>query len=408
MPTVVPLGEDRKDDLLDVDQWAFAADTNDVADTMLLGFEWDRTAGAELGGELAGVHSVYSLHLPVPGGEVPAAGLTWVGVHPQYRRRGVLTAMMRRHLDGVRERGDEPVSALWAAEPAIYGRFGYGQASFELRMTLQRGVALHDVTGWQDLRVTLRRVDPDRDLGVVQRVFDAVRDGRPGMMSRRGGLARRSLEDPKPWRDGAESLRLLLVSTADGEPRGYALFRRKEKWEDAGPRGEVLVRETRAVDAAAARALWGRLTDLDLMAVVRTGSLPADDPLLHLLADPRAALPRLCDGIWVRVVDLPAALAARRYGREVDVVLAVDDPLCPWNTGRWRLWGGRDGASCQATSVDADLVVDVRALGSALLGGQTLAALAGAGRVEEVTPGALAAASAAFAWPVAPWCGWVF
>lgn len=406
---VVPLGEDRRDDLLDVDQWAFAfPDTDDDPSPALQGLEWDRTFGARRDGDLAGVYSVYSLAMPVPGGEVPAAGLTWVGVHPQHRRRGVLTAMIEHHLSTVRERGTEPVSALWAAEPAIYGRFGYGQASLGMRMTITRGATLHDVPGWQDLPVSYAKADPDRHTDVVHRVLEAVRAGRPGLMARRGGLARKALSDPRHWRDGAESLRLLLVTDAAGDPRAYALFRRKEKWEDVGPRGEVVVREAHAVDAPAARALWGRLTDLDLMGSVRTDMRPTDDPLLHLLADPRAATPRLTDGVWLRVVDLPAALAARRYSREVDVVLDVEDTGCPWNTGRWRLAAGPDGATCDPTTSAADLRLDVRALGSAYLGGQTLTALHAAGRVEEVTPGALGAASAALAWPVAPYCGWVF
>jgi len=407
-PTLVPLGQDRREEMLELDQWAFAfAETQADSDAALTGFEWDRTVAAELDGTLAGVHSVYSLRLPVPGGEVPVAGLTWVAVHPQHRRRGVLTAMMRHHLTSVHE-GGEAVSALWAAEPAIYGRFGYGLATLGMRLRLARGVGLHDVPGSEDLHVTFAHAEAERHTEVVHRVFDRVREHRPGMVSRPGDLAARQLADPPVWREGSETLRLLLVSDAAGDPRGYALFRRKEKWEDAGPRGEVMVREAHAVDAAAARALWGRLSDLDLMATLRTDSRPLDDPLLHLLADPRAATPTVSDGLWVRLVDVAEALAGRRYTREVDVVLAVEDPLCPWNTGRFRLAGGPDGASCEPTPDPADLAVDVRALGSAYLGGQTLAGLHGAGRVTELRPGALAAASAALAWPVTPYCGWTF
>lgn len=406
---LVPLGEDRRNDLLHVDQWAFAFDDTDMdPEPALLGYEWDRTVGAELDGELAGVHSVYSLDLPVPGGEVPAAGLTWVGVHPQHRRRGVLRQMIAHHLSAVHEVAREPVSALWAAEAPIYGRFGYGLATFGMRMTLRRRAALHDVPGSEELRVTLHHADPDRHTDAVHRVFDAVREGRPGMVSRRGGLARKMLADPPRWREGGESLRLLLVEDAGGEPRGYALFRRKEKWDDAGPDGEVLVREAQALDAPAWRVLWGRLTDLDLMGSVRTDIRPTDDPLLHLLVDVRAARTRMWDGLWVRLVDVGEALSRRRYGSAVDVVLDVRDPVCGWNAGRWRLAGDSGGAGCEPTTNAADLRLDVQTLGSAYLGGQTLRALAAAGRVEELTTGSLDAASAAFAWPVAPYCGWVF
>lgn len=406
---VVPLGPDRRDDLLAVDQWAFAFDDSERDPEFgLLGLEWARTAGAEVGRELAGVHSAYSLDLPVPGGEVPAAGLTWVGVHPQFRRRGVLRAMMDDHLRGVRDAGREPVSALWAAEPAIYGRFGYGLASTGLTMTLARGAAMVDVPGAEELVVTMERADPDRHTASVQHVFDRVRARRPGMVSRPGGLAHKVLADPPHTRHGAESLRLLLVFDAGGDPRGYALFRRKSSWGDGRPDGEVQVQEVNAVDAAAARAVWGRLVDLDLMSRVATDVRPTDDALLHLLVDVRAARPRLWDGLWVRLVDVRDALQRRRYTGDVDVVLDVRDAVCPWNEGRWRLRGGPHGATCEPTRDDADLALDVAALGSAYLGGPTLHALASAGRVRELVPGALDAASVAFGGTVAPYCGWTF
>ncbi len=163
-----------------------------------------------------------------------------------------------------------------------------------------------------------------------------------------------------------------------------------------------------ALDAAASAVLWRRLSDLDLMSTVITDSRPPDDPLLHQLIDVRAAAPGLRDGLWVRLVDVGAALAARRYSAPVDVVLDVSDELCPWNARRWRLSGDADGGTCTPTRDSADVHLDVRTLGSAYLGGETLGALAAAGVVQEGTRGALARASAALAWPVAPYCGWVF
>jgi predicted acetyltransferase len=154
--------------------------------------------------------------------------------------------------------------------------------------------------------------------------------------------------------------------------------------------------------------LWGRLADLDLMGRVETGSRPLDDPLVHQLVDLRAAAPRLGDGLWVRLVDVGAALAARTYVTELDAVIDVTDVACPQNAGRWRLRAGPAGAVCERTPDGADLALDVRALGSAYLGGETLAALAGAGLVTEHSPGMLARASRAFTHDIAPFSGWVF
>ncbi|WP_418608069.1 sterol carrier protein domain-containing protein [Georgenia sp. SUBG003] len=192
-------------------------------------------------------------------------------------------------------------------------------------------------------------------------------------------------------------------------PRGYALFRRKGDWADTGqPQGTVKVRESVALDAAAARALWGTLTDLDLMAGVHTGRLAVDDALLHLLTDLRGAQVRLHDGVWLRLLDVGAALAGRRYAAEVDVVLEVRDELLPANAGRWHLRGSASGATAVRTGEAAHLVLDVADLASAYLGGFSLAALAGAGRVTELAPGSLAAASTAFGSPLAPAISWGF
>jgi predicted acetyltransferase len=170
----------------------------------------------------------------------------------------------------------------------------------------------------------------------------------------------------------------------------------------------VQVRELVARDPAAAHALWSRLLDLDLMSTVELGDRPLDDPLLSMLADPRSAKPVVVDGIWVRLVDLPTALAARRYSGDVDVVLEVTDALCPWNAGRWRVTGGPDGAACERTADDADLRLDVRELGAAYLGSETLSHLAAAGLLTAADGDALLRASAAFSWPVKAYTPWQF
>jgi predicted acetyltransferase len=214
--------------------------------------------------------------------------------------------------------------------------------------------------------------------------------------------------DPPMFRNGRESRRILVVER-DGEPRGYAMFRRKMDYAPTGPRGTVSATEVVALDAAAARALWGVLTDLDLSHEVKPFILPVDDTLTQLLVDPRAAEPHVTDNVWVRVVDVPTALAGRRYAADVDVVLGVRDARLPDNTGSWRLRASAFGeATCEPTDAAADIELDVRELGGAYLGGVSLATLAGAGLVAERTPGTLASTSAAFGWPVAPVCSWVF
>jgi predicted acetyltransferase len=347
--------------------------------------------------------------MPVPGGEeVRAGGLTWVGVHPELRRRGLLGAMMRHHLDAVRDAG-EAVSILYAAEPAIYGRFGYGLASQDVRLTVGRGAALRDVPGADEVTVSFETADITRHKDLVVDLFDRARADRPGWARRpEAALGESIFNQPAPHLRQSEPQRLLIARDATGDVRGYAFFLRKLDWPDTGPNGTTKVREFVALDAPAARALWGRLLDLDLQAKIEIRRRPTDDPLLHLLVDSRAPAPTLMDELWLRVVDLPTTLAARRYSADLDVVLEVTDELLPGNAGRWRVTGGSDKASCERTDDEPDLALDVRELGAAYLGGTTLTALAAAGLLTEHRPGTLEPAARAFAWPVAPFCGWGF
>jgi predicted acetyltransferase len=427
---VLGLGPEDADALLDIDRWAFPMsdfdDRKKDAEQLLSGFEWDRTRGAYLtegppvrtsdqadqtGAEprLIGVNSTYSVDLPVPGGSVAAAALTWVGVHPGFRRRGALTAMIRDHLQAVHDRG-EPVSALHAAEATIYGRFGYGVAAQVLYGEMARGSKLRPVAGADEVRIRLERVDVDRHADLVGDCYEAARAHRPGMVSRNSPARRRMFVWDPPWaRGGGEEMLIFVAEAADGGPaRGYALFRRTGSWTGNRPSGVVTVVELVARDPAAARALWARVLDLDLTSTVRLDHRPTDDPLFELLIDRRAAQVTYSDNLWVRLVDVPKALAARRYLTDLDVVFEVRDEFCPWNTGCWRLSAGPDRADCTPSTGTPAFTLDVRDLGAVYLGSGSLLALAAAGSVTVTDPVGLAGAARAFGWPVAASCGWTF
>lgn len=408
---LVALGPDRLRDVLELDLWAFpSSDSLDDLLTLPSPLTWDRTYGVADPadpGPLVAMHASYPFaHCPVPGGRLPVAGLTWVGVHPQWRRRGLLSAMIDVHFAHCRDRG-EPVSLLYAAEPAIYGRFGYGLASRHVSLTLKRRAALRPVAGTDGLSVRIETASAEAHRDLVARLHASV--DRPGWVTRETPeLAAAWHSDSPLLRHGREAGRILVVER-DGQPVGYVLFRRKGDWGVAGPEGSVRVSEAVASDAAAAHVLWSRLLDLDLTTEVTSGQLALDDPLLNLLEDLRAARPVEHDNLWARIIDLPAALAGRQYQAPVDVVLEVSDSRLPDNAGRWRLAASAFGpASVTRTEAAADLALDVREVGAAFLGGTSLLELAGAGLVRELTPGALRAASVAFGWPVAPVASWIF
>ncbi|RKE19101.1 GNAT family N-acetyltransferase [Streptomyces sp. TLI_171] len=356
------------------------------------------------GERIVGGGGIFSLRLVVPGGAViPLAGVTMVGVLPTHRRRGALTALMRRQLDDVRAAG-EAVAALTASEPAIYGRFGYGQATRKVAVSMQRGkVRVH--TPERQGQVVLRLADPRAELPRCEELFARLATRRPGTLVRQPGWERVAVLDAPESRGGFSPLQLVLAEDAEsGELLGYARYAVKGEFNERGAAGAVRVRAVQAEQPWVYARLWEFLLDLDLTERVEAPSLPLDDPLLHLVSDVRHLTPRLVDALYLRLVDLPRALTARTYAQPVDVVLEVTDAFCPWNAGRWRLTAAPGGpVSCVPTEEPAELELDVRELGAVYLGGGSLAALAAAGLVRELRPGALEPASGAFRSALEPW-----
>ncbi|GGS72159.1 MULTISPECIES: GNAT family N-acetyltransferase [Streptomyces] len=370
--------------------------------------EVDRSLGVWEGDECVGTAGAFGFRMTVPGGaEVPTAGVTMVGVAATHRRRGVLTSMMRRQLDDVRSWG-EPLAALTASEPAIYGRFGYGAATWQLGAEIDTSrVRLSVPAGTDDVR--LRYAAPADVLDACEAVYARLVPGRPGMLARRPGWERLGLLDPESGRDGASALQCVVASRGGdgggraGEVTGYARFRVKPGWGEGGAEGTVVLQDLEGLDPATRAALWRFLFDIDLTNRLTVRNRPADEAWQYQVSDIRRCLLRLRDMLYIRLVDVEAALRARTYRTPVDVVLEVEDAFCPWNAGRWRLSGDEKGASCARTSEEPDLALSVRELGAAYLGGVPLTALGAAGRVRELRPGALAEASLAFSSDVAPW-----
>jgi predicted acetyltransferase len=365
--------------------------------------EPERSLGLWDGEECVGTAGAFSFRLSVPGGAlVPAAGVTMVSVAATHRRRGLLRSMMRRQLDDVRERG-ESLAVLTASEPDIYGRFGYGSATRRLSLEIDTTRVRIDVPPGTD-EVALRYASPaEAAVGRrIEEVYARAVARRPGMLARQPGWERLPLLDPPRDREGASPLQCVLAERG-GETSGFTLFRTKDESDAAGAGGAVGVHDVYADDPVSYAALWRFLCGIDLTWTVTAPRRPVDDPVQHLVSDVRRSGLRLRDDLYVRPVETGAALAARTYRGPVDVVLEVADAFCPWNAGRWRLSGDSRGAVCAPTSDGADLALSVRELGAAYLGGVTLRELADAGRVRELRPGALAAASGAFGSEVAPW-----
>ncbi|ANW20209.1 GNAT family N-acetyltransferase [Streptomyces clavuligerus] len=368
----------------------------------------ERSLGVWDGGEPVATAGSLGFEVTVPGGgRARMAGITMVSVASTHRRRGLLTAMMRRQLDDLRAWG-EPLAALYASEPGIYGRFGYGAATRLLRAEIDTDrVRLSTLPEGTD-EVRLRRVPVPADaLAECEAVYAAHLPTRPGMIARLPHWDRLFVLDPAAERGDSSPLQCVLAER-DGAVTGYVRYRVRAAWDEAGPKGKVEVQDFYGMDPASYAALLRHLCGIDLTSTVVLDDRPVDDPWQHLVSDIRRCRVRSSDGLHIRPVEVGAALAARAYSAPVDVVLEVADAFCPWNTGRWRLSGDSGGAVCERTADPADLSLSVRELGAACLGGVRLVSLADAGLVREERAGALAAADAAFVSARAPWGSHMF
>lgn len=406
------MGVDERDDTIRIDRatddarylatdylvW-FQEHVTASTDDLLASIPADQRFAAELDdadpSTYPGIYGVRPMTLSVPGTDrprtLPVAGLTWVGVHPDHRRRGVLTAMLRDHFARCRAAG-WAVSALHASEPAIYGRHGYGLASHQLTVTLGRGTVLtapHLDAAAGEVLTRWGTLDddgvPERLLAGERRAAEDTVGAIVGDASFYAIICREFAELQR----GREPRRVLFA-VCDGVDVGHAAFHREERWEHGRPNGVVVVRRL-AGSPAARLALLRRLVDLDLTGTVRIDGVGADDELLHWLGSPRAAAGvEIHDSLWVRLVDLSPALQARAYAAPCDVTVDVVDRAAPWNADRWRIVVDRSGtAEVTRSDRDPDLRLPVQALGAAYLGGSSLATQRAAGLVEELRSGAV-------------------
>lgn len=365
--------------------------------------ELDRTLAAFDDGEIVGTAGAYSFRQTVPGGaSIPVAGVTAVSVRSTHRRRGLLRAMMDRQLDDVAARG-EPVAILTASESVIYGRFGYGLATSEAALAIDpaRSEFRRPLDDHGSVRL-LSAEDARRELPAVH---ERARQQVPGDITRSDAWWDLRVKDPEYRRQGASAAFFASHRSATGETDGWLIYRVRPAWKHGLPNNTVEVHELGATDPTAEVALWRLVLDIDLVSEVVAWGRPLDEPLRWWLADPRRLrVTAIKDDIWVRLLDIPAALSARRYDLEGEVVFEVEDRFRPQLSGRYRLEGGPDGASCTATDASADLSIDVADLGAAYLGRPCFRSFAAAARVEEHRDGALRRADLMFGTGRVPFC----
>jgi predicted acetyltransferase len=355
-------------------------------------------------GRIVATASAIRFDLPLPAGpgeeppSITVPGVTAVGVHPTHRRRGLLTKLMTRQLADFTVAG-YPLAILLASESLIYGRFGYGLAStwHSVAIDSQRDAFRLPVPSERAVRL----IEPEEAAKVLPGVHDRARRSRPGEVSRPAQWWDHHFKDPEKERHGGGGRFYAVYETAVGAPDGYISYRYHHNWADGVASHRVEVSDCFTVTPDAYAALWRFVLDLDLVGEVAAPMHPVDDALRWLLADPRRLrVTAAGDMLWVRILDVPAALSARGYGTSDGLVLDVE------GAGRFALETSAGAGSCrEATSGErVDLSLSIADLGALYLGGVKPSTLAAAGRVTERSRGALGRADAAFSSPVAPFC----
>lgn len=399
-----PIREEEFDAFVDADSVGFGYTPDPLETRRTLEFmEFDRTLAVFADDDLVGTTCIFSFEMAVPGGSLPAAGVSWVSVKPTHTRRGILRAMMARQLSDVRDRG-EAFATLWASESLIYGRFGYGLAAQDAALRLERRHGNLEFA--PQAEGTTKLVQRDEALARWPELYERVRVARPGWLSRHPAWwEHRLLPDKRP--DGGQRL-MLAQYEQGGTVRGFARYRWKMDW-DASSRAEVPVQvdEVVAETLEAYAALWQLVLKTDLATHVHARRSSPDEPLYYMLADPRRLERRLYDSLWIRIVDVERALEGRAYARDGAVTFAVDDEFCDWTEGVYRLDATGGQPRCTRTSDTPHLRLDIRDLGAVYLGGTRLATLAQAGRVTG-DPKAIALADQMFAWQPLPYCPEMF
>ncbi|MGI8774179.1 MAG: GNAT family N-acetyltransferase [Actinomycetota bacterium] len=367
-------------------------------------FEHDRIFGVYSEDLLVGAGANYSFELTIPGGSLPTAGVTLIGVKPSHRRKGALRKIIAALHADAEQRG-EPLAILWASESNIYQRFGYGTASMAMALDAERDrMAFLEDEGAVG---QLRQVEEGEALEVLPGIYDQVCARTPGMYKRSAAWWKAHvLYDPAEHRNGGGPA-FTFVLEIDGRATGYVIYRIKSEW-DLTPKNSFNLIETMGIDPVAEKELWRFMTGVDLVARVKAPFQPVDYPVHLWVTEPRRLGARIVEALFLRILDLERALTVRGYGAAGALVIEVTDDLHPSNTGRWRLDTHGAKVSVDRTDDIPDVQLDTRDLAATYLGAFSLSDLLAAGRGVSRSDEVTELFDDMFRTPRKPWCPEIF
>jgi predicted acetyltransferase len=405
--TIRPIRDDEIRDFLTAIRDGFGSDgpPEDTSERFRSILPAERTLAAFDGDRIVGTFGGFDMQLTVPGGaQVPMEGTTIVTVFPTHRRMGLLSAMMGRHLEHAASEG-YPIAGLWSSDADIYARFGYGIA------THYRSVKMH--AGQIDFRGEVpidrvRRITPDEAGQLLPDVFDRIRRTRPGMTSRSASWWEHRIILDEPWMAEGKTKRRWVVHDGPDGIDGYASYRQKSGFEAGYNKGSVSIIDVQSETSEAHASLWSYLTRVDGFPEVEYDYLPLDDPLPRMIVEPRRVVTtETRDALWIRILDVKAALEARSYEYDGSLVIGVEDRFRPEGSGSFRLQVEEGSATVERVDVEPEIQLADDVLGALYLGGQSAHSYASARRIMG-SPDSIALTDRLFRTMRAPWIQEVF
>jgi predicted acetyltransferase len=357
-------------------------------------------------GELATTYGAFPLVTQLNGAKARAAGVTFVGTLPQFRRRGHVRKIMEADFKRRYEERQEPLAILTASIAGIYQRYGYAVCASAVRYTID--------PRWINLAPSLPpapgrwREGSKDELPLLQQLYREFCTPRNGPLHRAPAMwENQTLGLGDNAITGSFGPSLISIYEEGGEPKGYVTWaaRFMESHSDGkGPGQRVFVRDYVWNTPGAYRAIWELLKTFDLAASIIVDNAPVDDPAMHVLLDPRELHATHRDWILGRVIDVERALPARPYGHPGRITFEVRDAMCPWNDGRWSLEAGAEGAVAKRTSDSPQLTMDVSTLLQLLYGQISPTNAVRCGRAEAAPDAPMSLWDAMWRTEYAPYC----
>ncbi|HEY91410.1 MAG TPA: GNAT family N-acetyltransferase [Dehalococcoidia bacterium] len=311
-------------------------------------------------GKLSTTFAAWPFTMRFNGTAMPVGAVTTIGTFPVYRRRGYLRKITSLYFQQLHEEGERPIAILYASHAEIYQRYGYAvvstQGSYNITPDYLRFVFPNNATG------AFKEIGDD-DFPLLVNLYRQFREERTGFLHRGREMWNAGVLAAPP----AGGFLQRVVYEEAGEPLGYAVYTAQPGTARL-PGNTISIRDITYLKPSVYRAIWDFFAKMDIVENIAWERVPADDPLPHLLLEPRMLHANYKDGILGRIVDVERTMTGRCYDETSVLTFEVIDDFCPWNQGTWKLETSPEGSSIMRTDETPQLVMPVSTLALLVFG----------------------------------------